>query len=82
MNRVKIAIFFSLVVLIGLITISIFLAKSGDKTNNIQENVKKPEIEETKTSKNTSQLLSEAKNLPILTSEDADKNFTCKRRYN
>ncbi len=75
MNRIKIAIFFSLIVLIGLISISVFLANSGNKTNNIQENVKKPKIEETKVKINTSQMLNEAKNIPILTSEEADKNF-------
>lgn len=72
MNRVKIAIFFSLIVLIGLIAISIFLAQSGGK-NNLTKDVIKPVIEETKI--DPSKLLNEAKNLPILTSEDADKNF-------
>ncbi|MEK6952052.1 MAG: hypothetical protein AABX29_03485 [Nanoarchaeota archaeon] len=72
MNRVKIAIFFSLVVLIGLIVISMFLAQSGGK-NNLTKDVIKPVIEETKT--DPSKLLSETKNLPYLTGEDADKNF-------
>jgi len=72
MNRVKIAIFFSLVVLVGLIVISIFLSQSGGK-NNLTKDVIKPVIEETKT--DPSKLLNETKNLPILTEEDADKNF-------
>ena len=72
MNRVKIAIFFSLVVLVGLIVISIFLSQSGGK-NNLTKDVIKPVIEETKI--NTTKLLNEAKNLPILTGDEADKNF-------
>lgn len=75
MNRVKIAIFFSLIVLIGLIVISILLAKSGENNNKVQEVTKKPAIEETSSKINPSVLLSEAKNIPILKSEEADKNF-------